>query len=308
MIVVARALLFLLSAFYSSSFAMADPIVKNITIRADRDIGYFIGDLVSTEVEVRVPDGWELRKSSLPHEGPVDYWLDLRKLDIQEKAEGGDRVFVLKLLYQNFYDAFDVRSQEIPSFPLYFSKADQVAQGDVPAWTISVSPLREIAPPPQNDPKDYMRPDTSSSPIQIKGLFETAVILTFLSLLTLLTLCYKLSWWPFRPGPKQPFTMASRQIARLRESGDTHESYLHAILILHRGFDSFVGKRLLAEDVQTFVKDHPQFLDVREALLRFFEISREAFFKSDPDAAQRDMPFASLKSFADSMAQIEKRA
>jgi len=308
MLAAARTLLVLLLAFNCSAFAMADQIVKDVTIRADRDIGYFIGDLISAEVEVTVPDGWQLKKSSLPHEGPIDYWLDLRKLEVQEKSSGNDRVFILKLLYQNFYDALDVRSQEIPSFPLYFSKVDQVAQANVPAWTVSVSPLREIAPPPQSDPKDYMRPDASSAVIPTATVLNVAIVFALLSLLALLAVCYKLSWWPFRPGPKQPFTMASRQIARLRESGDTHESYLRALLLLHRSFDSFAGKRLLAEDVQTFVKDHPQFIEMRDALLRFFEISREAFFKSDPAAAQKDMPFASLKSFAESMAQIEKRA
>jgi len=303
-----KALLVVFLTWGSCPAAMADQVIKNVIVRVDRDIGYFVGDLVSAEVEVTVPNGWQLRQSSLPHEGPVDYWLDLRKIDVLEKTESGDRVFTLMLLYQNFYDALDVRTQEIPSFPLYFSKADQIAQADVPAWTISVSPLREIAPPPQSDPKDYMRPDTASNPIQLNATFETGILFGLLSLLSLLGVFWKLSWWPFRPGPKRPFTSASRQIALLRKAGDTREVYLRALLVLHRGFDSSVGKRLLAEDVQRFFDAHPEFLEAREYVVRFFDSSREAFFKSDPESAQRKMPFALLKSFAEHMAQIEKRA
>jgi len=307
MIIAARFLVSPLLVMLVCSSAMADEIVKNVVIRADRDIGYFVGDLISAEVEVTVPDGWQLRKSSLPHEGPIDYWLDLRQLDVEEKVCNGDRVFILALLYQNFYDALDVRRQEILSFPLYFSKGDRVAQADVPAWTISVSPLREIAPPPQSDPKDYMRADISNNLIDTGFWLKAATLSAFVTMLSFLSICWKLAWWPFRPGLQRPFTLASREIARLRETGDTREAYMQAILILHRSFDSFVGKRLLAEDISRFLTDHPQFFDARDALFRFFDISRVAFFRSDADRAQHAMPFASLKAFADTMARIERR-
>jgi len=299
-----------LASFYLLSivhFAYADTIIKNVVIKADRDIGYFVGDLVAATVEVTIPDGWQLQKSSLPHEGAIDYWLDLKTLDVKEAKIGDERLIAINLLYQDFYDALDVRNQEIPSFPLYFSKGDRVERADVPSWTISVSPLREIAPPPQSDPKDYMRPDTASSFIHFGMIFRIASLFAIFSALSVLAICYRLAWWPFVRRANRPFLNALKSIHRLHKTGEHSETYLQSLLILHRGFDTFVGRRLLAEDLPRFLEEHPQFQSAREHLTRFFQASREAFFKSRPDDAERDMSLAFIVSFAAEMASIERR-
>ncbi|WP_204279057.1 hypothetical protein, partial [Klebsiella aerogenes] len=74
--------------------------------------GYFLGDLVETQVDILADPGLRVQRASLPSPGPVTYWLDLREVAVEEANVGGAARTRLRLTYQNFYAALDARSLE----------------------------------------------------------------------------------------------------------------------------------------------------------------------------------------------------
>ena len=232
-------------------------MVKSITISAPRDIGFFAGDLVEADVDLVVADGAAIEPASLPHPGPIDYWLDLRSIDVEKRTEGSNWRYTLKMLYQNFYDALDARPQEIPAFSVAFTKDGTTESADVQAWTIGVSPLREVAPPVKEDPKDYMRADEAAPLIQIASLWRAAGAVAVAVALALAVLAYDRVWWPFRAPKTRPFGDAVRGLRKLRDRQGVEDGYLQSLLILHRGIDQTDGRRVLADDAPAFLRRHP---------------------------------------------------
>ena len=281
-------------------------IVKSITIRAPRDIGFFAGDRVEADIDLVVVAGAKIETASLPHPGAVDYWLDLRSIDVARRAEGANWRYTLKLLYQNFYDALDARPQEIPGFSVAFIKDGTTESADVQAWTIGVSPLREVAPPVKEDPKDYMRADEAAPLIEISSLWRGTGAVAFAAALALAVLAYDRVWWPFRAPKTRPFGDAVGRLRKLRERLGVEDGYLEALLILHRSIDQTDGRRVLADDAPAFLRRHPIFAPMGDGLARFFAASREAFFRSAPDRSRCELPFDAVETLARKLAAAER--
>lgn len=54
--------------------------VRSLEIHKPRLFGYYIGDLISDEIDVIVDDGAILKDLSLPAPGPLNYWLTLKAI------------------------------------------------------------------------------------------------------------------------------------------------------------------------------------------------------------------------------------
>lgn len=284
-------------------------VVKSITIRAPRDMGYFAGDLVKADIDILVDDTYALEDASLPHAGPIAYWLDLRTIDVvPHRAAGGTRRYTVRILYQNFYDALDARPQEIPTFPITFSNGTTKVSANVPPWTIGVSSLREIAPPVKTDPKDYLRADEPAPYMRVGSLWWGTAAAVGAALLALVVLAYDRAWGPFGTRPARVFSGAVRTLRALAARPDSDSAYLEALLILHRGIDRTAGRRVLADDLPVFLDRHPLFAQLRDSFASFFAASRQAFFGSDPSRAKTDFGFVSLRAFARQLAAIERGA
>ncbi len=298
-----------IGACVDAGAARAQPtpgIVNSITIRAPRDIGFFAGDLVEADIDLIVAAGAAIETASLPHPGAIDYWLDLRSIDVAKRAEGSNWRYTLKLLYQNFYDALDARPQEIPAFSVAFRMGETTESADVQAWTIGVSPLREVAPPVKEDPKDYMRADEAAPLVKVAPLWRAAALAAFAAALALAILAYDRVWWPFRAPKTRPFADAVRRLRKLRERRGVEDGYIDALLILHRGVDHTDGRRVLADDAAAFLRRHPIFAPMGDSLTRFFAASREAFFRSEPDRSRIDLPFDAVETLARKLAAAER--
>lgn len=290
----------------SPTAASESDVIKLVTVSAPRDMGFFQGDLVEADVDILVADGYELEPASLPHPGPVTYWLDLRKIDVASRRQGDDRHYTFRLLYQDFYDALDAREQEIPTFPITFSKEGKTATAEVPPWTIAVSPLREISPPPKSDPKTYMRPDTPAPFVAADPWWRAAGIALLAALAALALLARDRAWWPFQALPARVFAGALRRLRMLARTPEDEGAYLQGLLAIHRGLDATAGRRVLAEDLPSFLERHPVFAPMRGRLAAFFAASRRAFFGSDPGRARAELGFADLEGLARGLAAIER--
>jgi mxaA protein len=277
-----------------------------ITITAPRDIGFFAGDLITADVTIAALEGATVDHASLPMPGPLAYWLDLRAIAVEEHGHGRERRIVLRLEYQNFYVALDARRMEIPGFTVRLTAGSAVETVEAPPWTIGVSPLREVAPPAQEDPKTYLQPDRAAPRLDTGRWWDAAGALAIATLLALVLLAFDRAWWPFHRRPARHFAAAVRRLRGLRGRSDTEEAYLEALLILHRALDRADGRRILADDVPAFLDRHIVFAPLRPRLETFFQASRRAFFGSAPDKARRDLSFEDLQVLGRDMAVAER--
>lgn len=273
-----------------------------VTVRAERDIGFFAGDLVTAEITIATPPGASLDRASLPVPGPVTYWLDLRAITVAEHKGA----VTLRMTYQNFYVALDARPMEIPGFSVRLQVGGDARTMDVPPWTIGVSPLREVAPPAKEDPKAYLQADRPAGLADAVRWWAVAGGLAGAAILALLPLAYHHAWGPFRRRADRPFAIAIRHLRRLEARGETEEGYLEALLVLHRALDRADGRRVLADDVQTFLDRHSVFASLDVPLEAFFQASRRAFFGSAPAQARHDLPFRDLLVLGRALAVAER--
>ena len=277
--------------------------VRDIEVRVPRPFGYFLGDLLHAQVDIAVDPGFSLQTASLPRPGPVTYWLDLRAIAV-ETAAGRIR---LNLTYQTFYAALDTRQVAVPGFPVVLESTvaggTTSAKAEVPGWSLGMSSLREIQPPPRDDPAEYLRPDGRGRRLDAAPLLRASLVCLVLAVLSLAALAYDRAWFGHRR--KRPFTRAARALRRL---GRDHDGYREALRLVHRGLDETDARRVLADDLPAFLARHPAFRSEAAALDRFFSASRRAFFGRDPAAAQAACPRSEIESSLRRLAAVERAA
>lgn len=286
--------------------------VRSVEVRTPRAFGYVLGDVVRAQADLVVDAGFTLQAASLPQPGPLAYWLDLRDLRVEETVTGDARRVRIVLTYQNFYAALDVRALEIPGFAVSFESAGAhgatTATAQVPAWSFTISPLREVVPPARENPADYMRPDGRVAAIDAQPLWWRAGGFGALALLACAGLARDRAWGPFRARRGRPFAAALARLRRLARTPDAEAAYGDALRALHRGLDATDGRRVLADDLPGFLARHPAYRPEADALARLLATSRLAFFGPGPAAARAALPWPHLETLARRLAAAERAA
>lgn len=243
--------------------AAAQPV---ITAENPHGHGWFLGDELVQRVHIDLPEGVTLDRSSLPRPRAVDYWLDLRRIDIREGKGGLD----LTLRFQNFYAAIAPDRREVPPSAIRFSDG---SGAQIPGFRFVTSPLRPLTDPTS---PDQLLPDPrfrliDPGPAQLRlGLSLVAVMAV------LVALAWHQAWWPFRARPARPFTRAARAIARLPDPAPQRRA-------LHRAFDAAFGRVLITADLPQFLSARPEYRPLADRLAQFFRASDVAFFgRGDP--------------------------
>ncbi|QGM96726.1 hypothetical protein [Methylocystis parvus] len=288
-------LLIIFSLLWALTAKAGEP---GVTIHSARPFGYFVGDLIRARVEVVAPADAVLAAASLPRPGPLSVSLDLKEVDVQTTTIGADKRWDIDLIYQNFYVALDVRNIEIPGFDLRFG--DEIIS--VPAWSVGVAPLREIAPAKQERPEDYLRPDAPMVLAEEAQPKRLALAFAALSLLVLGAVARDRAWPPFNKRRARMFSALARELAAMARAGD--DALPEAMRSMHRTIDRANGGSLLAEDVSAFLSRRPEFTSLKPSIDRFFSASRDAFF-SDV-AGRAGYSFTELLDFAKALARLER--
>ncbi|WP_019904717.1 hypothetical protein [Methylobacterium sp. 77] len=296
--------------FLLCSTAAAQAQVRSVEVRTPRPFGYFLGDLVRAQIDIVVEPGFALQAASLPQPGAIAYWLDLRTVAVSEAAAGDGRRVRLDLTYQNFYAALDARALEIPGFAVTFvSDTDTgatTAKAQVPSWSFTISPLREIQPPAREDPRSYMRPDGRVAGLDPQPLLVGGAGFAAMALLAFAGLAWDRTWWPFAKRGGRAFALCLRRLHSLAGRNDAETAYGEALLALHRALDETDGRRVLADDLPAFLVRHPTYGREMAGLAALLDASRHSFFGTGPAAGMRRLPLAEIVSLARRLAAIER--
>jgi mxaA protein len=276
---------------------------STVRIRSTRPFGYFVGDLIHARIDILAPPGATLSRASLPNPGALTGSLELRDVTLREMTESGARLWRLDLTYQNFYVALDVREIEIPGFDLSILTAAGVETVAVPAWSVGVSPLREIAPKKEERAEDYLRPDGSSSfadeatPRNLAGGAGAA------ALLALALVARDRAWPPFQLRKARVFSALANDFSRRRVAAAGGD-FGAAIQSVHRALDSANGATLLSGDLPGFLQKHPEFAPLRADFECFFAASKRCFFGGETSGD--DFGEEQLAQFVSALARRER--
>jgi mxaA protein len=291
-----------------TNVATAHAQVRSVKLFTSRAFGYFVGDIVRSEVDVVVDKHVSLLPASVPQPGPLNSWLELIASRVEENSANDMRLYRLYFDYQNFYPALDSRALEIPGFTLSFISGGRTVSAQVPAWSFLISSLREVLPAPKASGADYMQPDASPQGIDLRRARIATFGFLAACLVALGFLAHHLVWWPFGARVNRPFTAAARRVRALFDTSDEEGAYREALLILHRAVDVTAGHAVFAEDLPDFLGRAPAFSPLEDQFSAFFRSSRRTFFADDFAAATADFSPDELSHLCERLAAIERAA
>ena len=298
---------FLAVLLIAAGFESADAEVRGVFMDESRAMGYFLGDTITRTAEIETGPDDEIPSAGLPRPGLLNYWLELRDVDLSSERRGDGRVHKLTLTYQTFYAPLDTRRLSIPPSEIPVRTADGTESAKIPAFSFVMSPLREVLPQKFNDEDGYLLPDSEPDKRRSGAIRTAALGAAGLAALFLILLARDLAWWPFNRRPARPFSRAAREVARVLGT-ENGEGYRGALLALHRAFDSAAGRRVLASDLDRFLATHPEHGPNRTDVERFFAASRTVFFGEAEHDGKTSLPPAELRALAATLARQERAA
>lgn len=282
-------------------------LAQDVRMTEPRPFGYFLGDLVARTAEFDGPPGEEFAQASLPQPGPVNYWLELRSIDVRSQPSGDGMHHTLRLVYQVFYAPIDPKKVVIPQRAVQLWRGETTRSVTIPSFTLVMSPIREIFPEKSGETAaTFLRPDAPAALVATGHLRSALAASLASSLILLAMLSHQLAWWPFGHRAHRPFTRAARIVASLLRASATADAYRSALISIHRAFDETAGRRLLPADADAYFEHHPEHAPSRSGIERFFEASRLVFFADDVQAGQDLVPPNELKALAMALAREER--
>lgn len=275
--------LFLLASLLAGT--AAEPI--EVSPLPYRDYGYFIGDLVERCWRVGVPKdvsgqlsipsqrkGGELSFANRGLQGGGEHgpirlnrWLMLRNARWIEP----DR---LCLTYQVDYAPFTTESVAIPDWTLPIQIGERASKIKLPAWQLTLSPLREIQTAKGKElMQGMLQPSFDTASVRYRWWFGLSVLV-----LGLAGLGWHIGIWQLTKP--RPFCRAWWELRKLR---DDKERLQHACLILHRAFDAYWGGRWWGR-LEAFLQRYPQFRGLAPEIEAFAQASEALFFTGGEQA------------------------
>lgn len=269
----------LCSLIVSAAANSSEPIVQRAT---PRPYGYTIGDLIRHELIIQPGAGQTLDPRSVPAAGPVNRWLELRRVEVLERSERRVRIL---LEYQVFYAPLTVKNLAAPGFRLRFQGAGGSTGQEVPPWNFSMAPIHGLAVL-DSDAADPVRGDAwPSSPAASTPAWRMTADLV-IAASALLVFAYFRGWLGRDPRGRS-FRDAHRALRRLHASGAGEEVLRQAFSTVHRAFDRRLGEPLFAERLPEFFRENPQFNALAGEIEGFFAASYGLFFGAGDSAAPK---------------------
>jgi mxaA protein len=298
-----RFLLTLTSALLACSLrgAAAAPVVQELSNTVSQHFGLLVGDRFTQQVRVAVAAPHELDRNSLPKKGRANRWLELQHVELSHTAAATAHDYLLTLKYQVITSDEIVSLAALPRPALRFSAAGMESLAlRLGEQHVSISPISDTDAW-EREGLQALRPEHGTPLMDVTATKQRmAGYAAALALLGLFWL-YRIYGAPFVARSRGPFMRAWRALRR-QQAGDA-AALRSAMLQLHRAFDATFGKSVLRSEVETFLVQHPRFAAQREAIERFFDASRYAFYG---DAGGSAATLAELREFARRLSLVER--
>lgn len=255
----------------ASFVSAAEPSIERST---PRPFGYQLGDRIQHQIVVQADAPYKLVEESLPREGPLDYWLEVRSVDVEERQSGSGHEYRILIDYQIFYASRDVRALELPPLEIKVATEANTQTLRLPAWEFTISPLLETLGARFSEGGVYLRDDalpllrTAGAARQRLPFWVAGLAMLGLS---------GLGRYLWLRGSRQPFRCARRELRRQAKTGDEH-ALQQGLRSVHRAFDKAAGESVFAETLPRLFKRQPGLKSLQSRIEAFFQQSRQLFF------------------------------
>ncbi|MDI1277696.1 nonribosomal peptide synthetase MxaA [Methylobacter sp.] len=287
-----RILLIMVLSLLGCSGSINEP-VSYFNVETPRSFGYVNGDEIPQRIVIETRSGISLQPGSLPAKGQINRWLNLNQVTVKQTGQR----YQIDLRYQVFYAPLEVKSLTLPGFTVQLSQGEKTVGKNIPAWTFTLSPLRELVVR-QTEQGEYMRPD-STPPLLAKtqALYGLAASLS-VAVLIAAYLAYLYGCFPCMPRR----TLFKRTLRKL--AGLSKTDMEQALTIVHRALNNLNGQPLFANRLGEFYRRNPQYLQINAQLLWFFTYSNRYFFSDGMIVVAQDLQ--QLKDLCEQCRKIER--
>lgn len=287
-----RTVLVLVLSLLGCSGSIDEP-VSYFNVETPRPFGYVNGDEIPQRIVIETRSGITLQTGSLPAKGQINRWLNLNQVTVKQSGQR----YEIDLRYQVFYAPLEVKSLTLPGFTLQLNQGEKSISQIVPAWTFTLSPLRELVVR-QTGQGEYMRPDSPPSLLAdtqaLYGLVASlAVVVLIAAYLGYLYGCFP------NMLRRTLFKQALRKLAGLSKA-DMEQ----ALTIVHHALNSLNGQPLFYNQLSQFYRRNPQYLQVSSQLAWFFNYSNRYFFSDGMIAVAQDLQ--QIKDLCEQCRKIER--
>jgi len=287
-----RILLIMVLSLLGCSGSIDEP-VSYFNVETPRPFGYVNGDEIPQRIVLETRSGISLQPGSLPAKGQINRWLNLNQVTVKQSGQR----YQIDLLYQVFYAPLEVKSLTLPGFTVQLSQGEKSISQSVPAWTFTLSPLRELVAR-QSEQGEYLRPD-SPPPLltDTQALYSLAAGLS-VAVLIAVYLAYLYGCFSGM-SRRTVFKRALRKLAGLSKA-DIEQ----ALTVVHHALNSLNGQPLFLNRLGEFYRRNPEYLQINSQLAWFFNYSNRYFFSDGMIAVAQD--FQQLKDLCEQCRKIER--
>jgi mxaA protein len=274
------------------SGSIQDP-VSYFKVETPRPFGYVIGDEIPQRIILETREDIALQPGSLPAEGPINRWLNLNEIAVKKTGPH----YEIDLRYQVFYAPLEVKMLTIPGFNVLFKQGGETLSHAVPAWSFTLSPLRELAVRKEGK-SEYMRPDAAPSRLpNTRPLYGLG--LSLLAMLAIgICLGYLYGCFP-KLARRTVFKRALRELKKL-----TNADMEQALGIVHRALNGLNRQPLFHNQLHRFYRRYPEYRRLAPELEWFFNYSNRYFFTSGARVIDYDLE--RLMNLCEQCRQIER--
>jgi len=270
-----------------------DESVSYFNVETPRPFGYVNGDEIPQRIVIETRSGISLQTGSLPAKGQINRWLNLNQVTVKQSGQR----YQIDLLYQVFYAPLEVKSLTLPGFTVQLSQGEKSIGQNVPAWTFTLSPLRELVAR-QSEQGEYLRPDVPPPLLaNTQALYGLSVSLC-VTVLIAAYLGYLYGCFPNRLR-RTVFKRALRKLEGLSKA-DMEQ----ALTLVHHTLNSLNGQPLFAKRLSDFYRRNPEYLQINSQLAWFFTYSNRYFFSDGMVVVGQDLQ--QLKDLCEHCRKIER--
>lgn len=265
----------------------------------DRDVGFHVGDKLKRKIRLEVKKPYKLIPTSLPIVGYERRYknqvtgIEVTKINYIEKSHQENKTYLIEIEYQVFTTGATAKPAALPSEVLKFEgvKKDDIVQFTIPSFRFRVSPLAVFGAV-----KIEYDMSTFRAPFLLQTYPEKQKLTIYLSILalSLIFLLYILGSRAWLPLMGKPFSLAFRSMKRIK--CDKDGIYL-AITTVHQALNSTAKFSVFNSNIDIFVSSNPKFKPLKNQLIRFFEISDDAFFNTNKISEDYHQTLIWLRTF-----------
>ena len=306
-------LLLCMSFFMPSIFAgatLVTPAIVAPKVKVSmRDNGYTLGDIIIMHAEFILAKGLVFDINSVPLKGPVNNWLDLREVTMNETKNADDSSKVsVDFTWQIFGTVEHAQIVKIPAIQLQTLPKDSALKSaenkplaiTIPAQGFHLSP---VLPPSLTE--NTHRPH--APPLRFNTQTPLIIALVCLSLALLcgalwLWLLDKISWWPRNPGPMTKLARQLRQQSLV-------QSFPHETLrSIHAGLAGCAGHSLYPNSLDCLFESSPYLVANKTEITQFFNASWRVFYEKNVSSTASAICVASTLRWINRAAMAERLA